>query len=94
MTKDIHQNPPPPSAKQPSLLRQAGAICGMVLAFYFLLFPLPVIAADAVGVSIRQKTGVGKVITAPLVWTAEHLPPYKAYLETSRRLIGMLYTVA
>ncbi len=94
MTNDIRPNPAPTSTARPSLIRQVGAICGMMLAFYFLLFPLPVIAADAAGISIRQKTDVGKVITAPLVWTAEHLPPYKAYLETSRRLIGMLYTVA
>lgn len=94
MTNDISQNPPPPSAKRTSPLFQVAGICGMLLAFYFLLFPLPVIAADAAGISIRQKSDTGKVITAPLVWTAGHLPPYKAYLETSRRLIGMLYGVA
>ena len=72
-------------------IRQGAAIVSMLLAFYFLLFPLAVVAGDAAGFSLRNKSKIGKAITNPLVWVAEKVPPYKGYLMTSRQLIQLLY---
>lgn len=82
-----------PSTKPspPKLGRQCAAIAAGLFAFYLFVFPIPVIAADAAGFNLRQETDFGKAITNPLAWVAKRVPPYKAYLEGSRRVFGYLY---
>ncbi|MCB1228957.1 MAG: hypothetical protein KDN19_01750 [Verrucomicrobiae bacterium] len=90
---DSTQTPLPdePVESKPGLLRLAGVFVVLGAVFYFFLFPLPVLAADVAGISIRQKTEAGRVLTDPIVWLAKKVPPYGAYLKASRNLAEFIY---
>ena len=83
-------DPAHPSPRPRLSLQVAGIVLG-VLAFYLFAFPIPVVAADAAGFSLRQKSDLGKAITNPLAWVAKRVPPYRAYLEGSHHLFEALY---
>lgn len=76
-----------------SLIQGAG-IGAVLLAIYLFLFPLPVLAADAAGFSLRNRTKVGEKVTDPIVFLAKRIPLYEAYLKGSRKLMESLYLAA
>ena len=83
-------DPVPTRPRFRSLLPGAGIGC-VFLGIYFFLFPLPVLAADAAGFSLRDRTKIGEKVTDPIVFLARRIPPYEAYLKGSRQFMEFLY---
>ena len=81
----------PDTPRRPRPWIQGLGFASVAAAIYLFLFPLPVLAADAVGFSLRDRTKVGEAVTDPIVYLAERLPPYRAYLMGSRQLLEYLY---
>ena len=91
MPDPITDPPPPEVPRRTRLWIQGLGLTSVLVAIYLFLFPLPVLAADAVGFSLRDQTKAGEAVTDPIVYLAERLPPYRAYLMGSRQLLEYLY---